>query len=214
MGVRAPQGISDPGVALVAAAAEAGITVVPVPGPSAVIAGLVGSGLATDQFQFVGFLPPKAAARKQRLFALSGNPASLVMYVSPHSLRATLEDSVEVLGGQRRCCVSRELTKIHEEFWRSTLEEAKEEFSNRLPRGEITLTIEGRHQDGTRQPLQLLNSVTAEDRVAQLLSEGTSVSDVSKQIAKSHPAFGRRKAYKLAMKLGKKNAAQEQGSDN
>jgi len=111
MGVRAPQGISDPGVALVAAAAEAGITVVPVPGPSAVIAGLVGSGLATDQFQFVGFLPPKAAARKQRLFALSGNPASLVMYVSPHSLRATLEDSVEVLGGQRRCCVSRELTK-------------------------------------------------------------------------------------------------------
>jgi len=79
---------------------------------------------------------------------------------------------------------------------------------------QITLTIEGRHQDGTRQPLQLLNSVTAEDRVAQLLSEGTSVSDVSKQIAKSHPAFGRRKAYKLAMKLGKKNAAQEQGSDN
>lgn len=110
--------ISDPGCALVAAAVAAGVRVHPVPGASALITALAAAGLPTASFLFCGFLPPKAMARKRRLQALQGVTATLAFYVPPHGLRAVLAEVAEVLGPQRRCCVAREMTKIHEEFYR------------------------------------------------------------------------------------------------
>lgn len=94
--------INDPGAGLVAAAAAAGLPIVPVPGASAVLAGLVGSGLPTDRFLYCGFTAPKSGARQKQLAALAGTDATLVLYVSPHSLLAALADAAQVLGAHRR----------------------------------------------------------------------------------------------------------------
>ncbi|KAI8476334.1 MAG: tetrapyrrole methylase [Monoraphidium minutum] len=136
--------ISDPGAGLVAAAAAAGVPVFPIPGPCAAICGLVGSGLPTSTFLFAGFLPPKQSARRAELRRLSGQAATLVLYAPPHGLLAVLGDAAAVLGGGRRCCVARELTKMHEEFVRGTLSEVLGEFSGRdAVKGEMVLIIEG-----------------------------------------------------------------------
>jgi 16S rRNA (cytidine1402-2'-O)-methyltransferase len=110
--------VSDPGYRVVRAAIAAGARVVPVPGPSAVLAALVGSGLPTDRFFFVGFPPRKAGARQGLLAQLRSLPATLVFFESPHRIGATLVDLVAVLGKDRPACLARELTKTHEEFAR------------------------------------------------------------------------------------------------
>ncbi|KAI7839904.1 hypothetical protein COHA_006384 [Chlorella ohadii] len=135
--------INDPGADLVAAAAAEGLPVIPVPGASAVLAGLVASGLPTRQFLYCGFTAPKASARQKQFAALATQEATLVFYVSPHSLLAALGDAAAVLGPGRRCCLARELTKRHEELWRGTLQEAAQEFTERGPRGEFVLLVEG-----------------------------------------------------------------------
>ncbi|EFJ49802.1 hypothetical protein VOLCADRAFT_117121 [Volvox carteri f. nagariensis] len=137
-------GISDPGHIVVAAAVAAGVRVVALPGPCAFVTALVGSGLHTGSFTFAGFLPPKSGARRQALERLAAQPGTLVLYAAPHGLAAVLRDCVEVLGGSRRCCVAREISKVHEEYFRSTLEGALREFGEvREARGEICLLIEG-----------------------------------------------------------------------
>lgn len=134
-------GLSDPGYKLIVAAIERGIPVVPIPGPSAVITALVISGLPTDQFVYLGFLPRRARQR-QRLFAsLVDERRTMVAFESPHRLKETLNDIEEILGN-RRIAVSRELTKVHEEVFRGRVSEAREHFAE--PRGEFTLVIEGR----------------------------------------------------------------------
>ena len=134
--------LSDPGYTLVSACRDAGLAVVPVPGPSAIAAALTGSGLPTDSFFFAGFLPPRRGMRRRRLQEIAAVPATMVYYEAPHRLLATLEDMVEVLGA-RRACVARELTKIHEEWVRGTLPEILAEFSSRTSlRGEITLVVD------------------------------------------------------------------------
>lgn len=134
--------ISDPGYTLVAACRREGIPVTPIPGPSAAIAALVGSGLPADAFLFAGFLPPRSSARRSRLGELAPVPATLIFYEAPHRLLASLGDMVEVLG-DRKACVVRELTKIHEEFLAGTLPELLAILAGR-PRiqGEITLVID------------------------------------------------------------------------
>lgn len=109
----------------------------PVPGACAAVAGLAGAGLPTDAFAFVGFLPKKSKARRQRLAALASGTFTLIVYVAPHDLLDTLRDTAAVLGGARRCCVARELTKLHEEFWRGTLVDASDAFAHRQIRGEV-----------------------------------------------------------------------------
>ncbi|GLC35570.1 hypothetical protein PLESTM_000338700 [Pleodorina starrii] len=137
-------GISDPGQVVVAAAVAAGVRVVALPGPCAFVTALVGSGLPTDAFTFVGFLPPKSGARRQALERLAAQPGTLVLYAPPHGLAGVLRDAAEVLGGSRRCCVAREISKLHEEYFRSTLEGALREFGEvREARGEICLLVEG-----------------------------------------------------------------------
>ncbi|MGL4729767.1 MAG: 16S rRNA (cytidine(1402)-2'-O)-methyltransferase [Bosea sp. (in: a-proteobacteria)] len=133
--------VSDPGYKLARAAIEAGITVTGVPGPSAVLAGLVLAGLPSDRFFFEGFLPPKTAARRARLTELASVPGSLVFFESPRRVTETLADAAAVLG-TRDAAVARELTKLHEEVRRGPLPDLATHYSQAgPPRGEIVLLI-------------------------------------------------------------------------
>ena len=133
-------GISDPGYELIKAAINDGIDVVPVPGPSAPVAALVVSGLPTDSFLYLGFLPRKRGKRTRLLSSLEGETRTLVAFEAPHRLLAALGDVKETLG-DRPMAVTRELTKLHEEVFKGTISEAIDHFTE--PRGEFTLVIEG-----------------------------------------------------------------------
>jgi 16S rRNA (cytidine1402-2'-O)-methyltransferase len=134
-------GISDPGYRLIQLAIKGGITVIPIPGPSALTAALVGSGLPTDTFEFRGFLPAKSGQRRTVLESFRGVERTIVVYEAPHRIRETLENVVAVLGADRPVVIARELTKIHEEFIRGTAKEVLSKLSEGEVRGEITLLI-------------------------------------------------------------------------
>jgi 16S rRNA (cytidine1402-2'-O)-methyltransferase len=134
--------VSDPGARLVEEALRAGVRVIPVPGPSAVAAAASVCGFGADAFHFAGFLPRKPGKRRRALEALAGLEVTLLLFESPHRLRSTLKDMLDVLG-DRRLTICRELTKIHEEVARTTLREAVGRFEKEEPRGEFTLAIEG-----------------------------------------------------------------------
>jgi 16S rRNA (cytidine1402-2'-O)-methyltransferase len=138
-------GISDPGFGLVRACAEAGIDVVAIPGPCALIAALSVAGLPTDRFCFEGFLPARRTARRARLAALALEARTLVFYESPHRIREALEDCAESFGGDRQAAVARELTKVHETLYRATLSElaARASGERDFERGEIVLVVAG-----------------------------------------------------------------------
>ncbi|MCM2357442.1 MAG: 16S rRNA (cytidine(1402)-2'-O)-methyltransferase [Geobacteraceae bacterium] len=132
--------ISDPGYQLVRDAVAAGITVVPIPGPSAAITALSGSGLPTGRFTFEGFLPNRQGKRRERLAQLRDEPGVLIFYESPNRLVAALADMAEILG-DRQAVVARELTKIYEEFVRGTLSQVAERFREGKVRGEVVLLV-------------------------------------------------------------------------
>ena len=133
--------VSDPGGRLVAAVAEAGHAVVPVPGPSAVLAALVASGLPTDRFSFLGFLPRKGRDRTERLARLAEADMTTLIFESPQRLERTLADLSGVCGPERPVAVARELTKMHETIFRGTLADAVAYYERHPPRGEVTLAI-------------------------------------------------------------------------
>jgi len=143
-------GISDPGYRLIKAAIEAGIAVVPVPGASALIVALAASGLATDAFEFHGFLPAKSGQRKTALERFRDAGHTVVVYETPHRIREALEDVVAVLGPKRKIVIARELTKVHEEFLRGTAAELLERLQKTDLKGEITLLI-GKSEASTAQ---------------------------------------------------------------
>jgi 16S rRNA (cytidine1402-2'-O)-methyltransferase len=138
--------VSDPGYRVVAAAAAAGVRVVPLPGPCAAVAALSVAGLPTDRFTFEGFLPAKAVARRSRLAELAGEARTMVFYESPHRIKETLVDLAAAFGSQRSAVVARELTKVHETIYRSTLAEllatATEDLN--FSRGECVVMVAGR----------------------------------------------------------------------
>lgn len=134
-------GLSDPGYDLVVAAIDRGICVVPVPGASAVITALVVSGLPTDQFVYVGFLPRRKGQRQRLLGSMCDESRTMVAFEAPHRLTEALTDIGEILG-DRRVSVCRELTKVHEEIFRGRVSQAREHFAQ--PRGEFSLVIEGK----------------------------------------------------------------------
>jgi len=187
-------GISDPGTELVQACVELGIPVVPIPGPTAVITALSASGLPT-RFVFEGFLPTKGQARRDRLEAIATEARTLVLYESPHRLRQTLQDLAEHLGGERELTLARELTKLHEEFWRGTFDEAIARYTSRDPQGEFTLVIAGAHRS---QPLLSESALKAE--LQKLLDQGLSRSQASRQLAQQ-TSLSRREIYQLALAI-------------
>jgi len=134
-------GISDPGFPLVKGALAAGIEVVPVPGPTAFVAALTASGLRSDRFIFEGFLPLKKGRRK-KLGELAADPRTVILYESPHRIERTLKELAECFG-ERNCVVARELTKIHETFYRGTLSEVMRSIPSSEKRGEFVIILEG-----------------------------------------------------------------------
>ncbi|MFC1557538.1 16S rRNA (cytidine(1402)-2'-O)-methyltransferase [candidate division KSB1 bacterium] len=135
-------GVSDPGYLLIKHCIDTGITVVSIPGPTALIAAFVVSGLPTERFVFEGFLPVKKG-RKTRIKALADEARTIVLYESPHRLRRTLSDLLETLG-DRKVTVAREMTKLYEEIYRTSLSDAVERYRNKKPKGEFVLVLEGK----------------------------------------------------------------------
>jgi 16S rRNA (cytidine1402-2'-O)-methyltransferase len=134
-------GLSDPGYDLIVAAIERGVSVVPVPGASAVITALAVSGLPTDQFLYIGFLPRRKGQRQRILSSIVEERRTIVAFETPHRFSEALQDMEEILG-DRRISVCRELTKVHEEIFRGRVSQAREYFIE--PRGEFTLVVEGK----------------------------------------------------------------------
>ncbi|TEU15777.1 MAG: 16S rRNA (cytidine(1402)-2'-O)-methyltransferase [Anaerolineales bacterium] len=186
-------GISDPGYELIKAAIARGIPVVPVPGPSALVTALAISGLPTDSFVYLGFLPRRQGERRRLLGSLAGERRTLVAFEAPHRLRKSLADLVDVLG-DRQIAVARELTKIHEEVWRGSLSQALEHFERTPPRGEFTLVIAGAEDEA--QVAWDEEQVRA--ALAELLSEGLDKKEAIKQVAKA-AHWPRRQVYKVAV---------------
>ncbi len=199
-------GISDPGYELVRAAVERGVTVTPLPGPSAPIAALAAAGLPTDRFLYLGFLPRQAAERRRLLSDLAGFPHTLVAFESPHRLLKTLQDMVQSLGGQRRMAVCRELTKLHEEILRGAVAEMAAHFAQVAPRGEFTLVIEGKGSGGAdlqSAPGRLKPAphiLILKDRLRDLLASGLSNSEAVRQVVQE-TGRPRREVYRAALSL-------------
>lgn len=143
-------GISDPGFFLVREAVAAGIEVQCLPGPTAFVPALVASGLPDDRFCFEGFLPQKKG-RQTRLEALALETRTFVIYESPHRLVKTLQQLADSLGSERRACVAREISKVHEECVRGTLAQLVSHFTDSVPRGEIVVVVEGLDEKASRQ---------------------------------------------------------------
>ncbi|MEA5539408.1 MAG: 16S rRNA (cytidine(1402)-2'-O)-methyltransferase [Limnoraphis robusta] len=188
-------GISDPGYELVKACIEAGIAVIPIPGVSACLTALSVSGLATDRFVFEGFLPTKTKLRQQRLEELRSQSHTMILYESPHRLRQTLQDLAETLGCDREIVLGRELTKLHEEFWRGTVGEAVEYYENIQPKGEFTLVVAGKIE---KTPDLSETAIKAE--LEALLRQGLTRSQASRQLAEN-TSLPRRQIYQLALTL-------------
>ena len=184
--------VSDPGERLVARVAEAGHDVVPVPGPSAVTSALVASGLTATPFTFVGFLPRKAGLRAARLAELAKRGETLVLFESPKRLAATLAELAHAFGPDRRACVARELTKLHEEVARGTLAELGERYSEE-PRGEITVVVEGAVAEAT-------DAASLRPRIEAALADGESARDIA---ASLHQETGapRREIYQVVLEV-------------
>jgi 16S rRNA (cytidine1402-2'-O)-methyltransferase len=174
-------GISDPGYELISAVTGLNIPVIPIPGPSSVLTALAISGLPTDSFLYLGFLPQKTSARRRLLQNRVEEKSTLVLFESPHRLAESLQDMLEILG-DRQTAVCRELTKMYEEIFRGTISQAKDHFT--APRGEFTLVVAGQKEaaaavmdEKVEQELgRLKNSgVTAKEAI-QKISEETGLS--------------------------------------
>ncbi|MCS6908266.1 MAG: 16S rRNA (cytidine(1402)-2'-O)-methyltransferase [Anaerolineales bacterium] len=170
--------LNDPGFKLVNAAIRAGHRVSPIPGPCAPIAALVASGLPTDRFLYLGFLPRKSTELKQVLEAISSLPYTLLALETPHRLAKSLELLSQVLG-DRQIVIAREMTKLHEEFWRGTLSQAVAVFSSSEQRGEITLVIEG-----ASQPPQKWSEDHLLQAIQEALEKGLGTKELAQELAK------------------------------
>jgi len=185
--------IADPGYRIARAAAEAGIRVVPIPGPSAMVSALSASGLPSDRFSFEGFLPPKQGKRRARLEELKGDERLLVFYEAPHRLAATLGDMAELLG-EREAVIARELTKIHEELCRGTLGELAGRYGSEVVKGEVVILV--------APPPEQPSTVTLEpeELLRQMFKEGLSLKDAVAATAEA-TGISRRDVYAMALRL-------------
>ena len=188
--------ISDPGVELVQGCIAAGIRVIPIPVVTAGIAALTASGFATQYFGFDGFLPTDKKEKRDRLEILRLETRTMILYESPHRLLRTLADLAESLGRSRQIAIARELTKLHEEFWRGSIEDAIAYFTIQAPRGEFTLVLEG--AEPSLKPVWTEDIILTE--LQNLIESGVSRSEASRQLAELAD-LPRRQIYQLALTL-------------
>jgi len=183
--------INDPGYELVQAALASGFDVRPVPGPSSPIAALAVSGLPTDSFLYLGYLPHKSSDRRKSLIQVSNHTYTLIFLESPHRIVDSLADILSVLG-DRRICVAREMTKFYEEFWRGPVSGALEYFQSKEPRGEFTLVIEGKMKEEkvVWAEEDLLESIKKE------LEAGKSAKEISTELAEQS-GWNKKEIYAL-----------------
>lgn len=186
--------INDPGFVLVQAALGEGHLVIPIPGPSAPIAALSASGLPTDRFVYLGYLPRKSSARLDLFNQISELPWTLVCLETPHRLLDSLEDCQAILG-DREITVARELTKLHEELIRGSISHAREHFNAQVPKGEITLVIAGADPDQIWLESRLLEEINKELASGQL-----SPSQLAKSLA-AKSGWSRKSIYDLMQDL-------------
>ncbi len=174
-------GINDPGYELIRASIHAGHRVTVVPGPSAPIAALVISGLPTDRFLYLGYVPRRTQERRKTFQHLRHERATLIFLEVPHRLVNTLADAVEILGAERACAVARELTKVHEEVFRGSLREALDHYRHHPPRGELVLLVQGSQEPATEHPWDMARIQEA----AELLAEaGLSPSQTARVLSR------------------------------
>lgn len=182
--------ISDPGEDLVKLAAAAGIQTIVIPGPSAAISALCISGLSTARFSFEGFLSTNRKNRREHLMSLQNDTHTLIFYEAPHKLLDTLRDMEKVFGTDRKISLCREMTKIHEEAFRTTLGEASAYYEENTPKGEFVLIIEGA-KPALPPEMPLSEAV---EQAAQLVAEGMRPTDAAKQIS-AHTRFRKSEIY-------------------
>ncbi len=184
--------ISDPGLQVVQAAIAHQIPVIPIPGGTAVISALAASGMSTDRFIFEGFLPAKESDRQERLELLRSETKTVVLYEAPHRILRTLKDLATVVGMEREIVLARELTKVHEEFWRGHMGEAIAMYTNeRQPKGEYTVVLQGAVETSL-----ITDKTELKRELQQLLNQGITRSQASRQLAKL-TNLSRREIYQL-----------------
>ena len=174
--------ISDPGEDLVRLCVENDITVTSVPGPVAGITALILSGLPTGRYSFEGFLSVNKRHRHEHLNEVKNDRRTLIFYEAPHKLRATLADMRDAFGGDRRIALARELTKVHEEIIRTTLDGAVEYYEEKAPRGEYVLVIEGASAEDSAEDV-FWSDMTAKEHVEKYISDGMTVKEAIKAAA-------------------------------
>ena len=191
--------INDPGYELVKAALASDFAVIPVPGPSAPISALAVSGLPTDSFLYLGYLPHKASERRKSVERITNSLYTLIFLESPYRIVESLEDILSILG-DRKICVAREMTKMFEEYWRGTVSGAVEYFKSQPARGEFTLVVEGKPKDEREvwTEEQVLKAIKIE------LKSDKSAKDISTELS-LQSGWSKKDVYRLVNQKGKKN---------
>ena len=187
--------ISDPGEEMVALCAAAGVPVVPIPGPCALVTALAASGQPTGRFTFEGFLAMNKKNRRAHLESLRGEERTMIFYEAPHKLVATLRDLADTFGREREISRCRELTKLHEEIRRTTLGEAADWYGEETPRGEFVLVVRGAQPEEEGE-CTLEDGLTLAERLRE--EEGLSLRDAVRQAAKEL-GLSRNELYRLAV---------------
>lgn len=187
--------VSDPGEELVAQCAAAGVSVVSIPGPCALVTALAASGLPTGRFTFEGFLAMNKKNRRAHLESLRGEERTMIFYEAPHKLVATLRDLADTFGREREISLCRELTKLHEEIRRTTLGEAADWYGEETPRGEFVLVVRGAQPEEEGE-CTLEDGLTLAERLRE--EEGLSLRDAVRQAAKEL-GLSRNELYRLAV---------------
>jgi 16S rRNA (cytidine1402-2'-O)-methyltransferase len=185
-------GLSDPGYELVRTAIDRGYSIVPIPGPTAPVTALVVSGLPTDSFLFLGYLPRRRSRRRRLLESLTREQHTLIAFEAPHRLRESLADILAILG-DRPLALCREMTKLHEEIWRGTVSQALAARDEQDPRGEFTIVIGGATEEQQRWDAEQVRAA-----LEDLLAQGIRRPDAARQVAELS-GWDRGAVYKLAL---------------
>ena len=175
--------VSDPGEDLVALCAEHDVPVIPIPGCCAAVCALAASGLPTGRWCFEGFLSVNKKARREHLDTLQGEKRTMIFYEAPHKLCATLRDLRDAFGGDRRLSLSRELTKLHEQTLRMTLDEAVAYFDTNAPRGEFVLILEGAPDEPETEQDEAKRLASAAEAVRRRMEQGQTQKDAVKAVS-------------------------------